>query len=376
MPARITVSVLSELLARAQAVTDANRERLLKREADQRADRKRLQAKKAREAEAKRRKRGLDDPTGRNIFTTPALLPINSGDVGVLWYSFGFASANDFAGVPGGDPYPARYVLQLKVASADGQSVQTYDMTHEWTVLNVAVTTSPVPPNASGQQVSPLIHLQLFPAPNGQVLLTMDIREAWAYNWPERPGGTTAAAPGVLLERWGAISSETACSPVSIGAANASGEFALYEAFYPDFADEGSPPWLGRSIAGNVEIVNAPPEVGVVSAFGPTTYAQNSTWGEGPDSGTNATLIYESILTANGLSSEYPESSQGSWPPSTAEPTAPPVDQSALEAMALDGGYSGLSGLNTDGWVQVFTYDFGQSGYVAAQYAALTALPP
>jgi hypothetical protein len=68
MPARITVKAeLASLLAKSQETTDANRRAQLKKEADARADRQRLQAKKANEDAA--RKKPLEDPVGRNIFT-------------------------------------------------------------------------------------------------------------------------------------------------------------------------------------------------------------------------------------------------------------------------------------------------------------------
>ena len=68
MPARITVRAeLASLLAKSQGTTDANRQAQLKKEADARADRKRLEAKKDKEDAA--RKKRQDDPVGRNIFT-------------------------------------------------------------------------------------------------------------------------------------------------------------------------------------------------------------------------------------------------------------------------------------------------------------------
>jgi hypothetical protein len=68
MPARITVKAeLASLLAKSQETTDANRRAQLQKEADQQADRKRLEAKKANEDAA--RKKPLEDPVGRNIFT-------------------------------------------------------------------------------------------------------------------------------------------------------------------------------------------------------------------------------------------------------------------------------------------------------------------
>jgi hypothetical protein len=68
MPARITVKAeLASLLAKSQETTDANRRAQLQKDADRQADRKRLEAKKANEDAA--RKKPLEDPVGRNIFT-------------------------------------------------------------------------------------------------------------------------------------------------------------------------------------------------------------------------------------------------------------------------------------------------------------------
>ncbi len=68
MPARITIRAeLATLLAKAQAATDANRQAQRQREADVQADRKRLEAKKAKEEAA--RKKALEDPVGRQIRT-------------------------------------------------------------------------------------------------------------------------------------------------------------------------------------------------------------------------------------------------------------------------------------------------------------------
>lgn len=374
MPARITVSVLSELLGRSQALTDANREKLLERDAERRAQPKQLAAKKAKEDAQKRRRGGIDDPTGRNIFTAPAVLP-RGGGVGVLWYSLGFASANNFGSVPPGDPYAARFVLELRVASANGLSVQTVSVRHDWTTLDIPGPTSPDPPVASGRQIEPILHLQFFPATDGRVLLTLDVREAWAYSWPENTLGATASTPGALIGKVGAVSSATTCNLVGVGATG-SDEFALFNAFYPDFDDEGLPPWFGRAISGAVEILNAPPEVGIVAAYGPTAYAQNSTWAASPSSGGAATTIYQSILTNNGLPAEYPELTQGNWPPGTAPPTAPPVDQSSLEAEVTNGWFSGSSGSGDTSWTPIYAFDFGATAYVAAQYAALAGFAP
>ena len=68
MPAKITVRAeLASLLAKSQELTDANRQSQLKKEADRREDQKRLKAKKANEDAARRKP--LEDPVGRNIFT-------------------------------------------------------------------------------------------------------------------------------------------------------------------------------------------------------------------------------------------------------------------------------------------------------------------
>ena len=84
MPAKITVqAVLASLLAKAQETTEANRQAQRRKEADKREDKKRLAAKKANEDAA--RKKPLEDPVGRNIFTAATgTLPV----VPVLgWYS-------------------------------------------------------------------------------------------------------------------------------------------------------------------------------------------------------------------------------------------------------------------------------------------------
>ena len=71
MPAKITVRAeLASLLAKSQELTDANRQAQLKKEADRREDQKRLKAKKANEDAARRKP--LEDPVGRNIFTAAA----------------------------------------------------------------------------------------------------------------------------------------------------------------------------------------------------------------------------------------------------------------------------------------------------------------
>ena len=71
MPAKITVqAVLASLLAKAQETTEANRQAQRRKEADKREDRKRLAAKKANEDAARRKP--LEDPVGRNIFTAAA----------------------------------------------------------------------------------------------------------------------------------------------------------------------------------------------------------------------------------------------------------------------------------------------------------------
>ena len=71
MPAKITVRAeLASLLAKSQELTDANRQSQLKKEADRREDQKRLKAKKANEDAARRKP--LEDPVGRNIFTAAA----------------------------------------------------------------------------------------------------------------------------------------------------------------------------------------------------------------------------------------------------------------------------------------------------------------
>lgn len=68
MPAKITVKVeLAQLLAKAQATTDANRRAQREKEADKQEDRKRLEAKKAKEDAAK--KKALEDPVVRPLRT-------------------------------------------------------------------------------------------------------------------------------------------------------------------------------------------------------------------------------------------------------------------------------------------------------------------
>ena len=74
MPAKITVRAeLASLLAKSQELTDANRQAQRQKEADKREDKKRLAAKKANEDAARRKP--LEDPVGRNIFTAASGQP-------------------------------------------------------------------------------------------------------------------------------------------------------------------------------------------------------------------------------------------------------------------------------------------------------------
>jgi hypothetical protein len=372
MPARITAKAeLASLLAKSQETTDANRQAQLRREANVRADRQRLQAKAAKEAAA--RKRALPEPVGRNIFTAAMGQPL--GGVGVLWYSLGFAVADNSDSVLFGDPVLNKIVLQLKVASANGQSIQVYDLTHEWTRFNVPGVSSPSPPDPSGQQLSPILLSQFFPAPGGQALITFDVREGWSFGWAENPFGTTAKTPGDLIGRWGAVSGATACNVVSVSSANASNSFSLYNTgFYPDFNDEGDEPWSSRSESSNVEILNTSSE-NYPSAYSPIAYAQNTVWGTEPTTGAAATSAFAAILSDNSLPNFFPDA-QANWPTGTAAPTALPVDLSSLEASVAIDGYIVSESSGDPGWEQVLTYDFGKATYVASQYAALTAPPP
>lgn len=72
MPAHITVTALSELLGRSQEVMDANREKLLEKEAERKAERGQLLAKAGNLAVFNDTRRNLDDPVMRNIWTAPA----------------------------------------------------------------------------------------------------------------------------------------------------------------------------------------------------------------------------------------------------------------------------------------------------------------
>jgi hypothetical protein len=298
------------------------------------------------------------------------------GGVGVLWYSLGFAVADNSDSVLLGDPVLNKIVLQLKVASANGQSIQVYDLTHEWTRFNVPGVSSPSPPDPSGQQLSPILLSQFFPAPGGQTLITFDVREGWSFSWAENPFGTTAKTPGDLIGRWGAVSGATACNVVSVSSANASSSFSLYNTgFYPDFNDEGDEPWSSRSAISNVEILNTLPSTDYPSAYSPIAYAVNSVWATEPTTGAAATSAFAAILEGDSLPNVFPET-QGNWPTGTAEPTDPPVDLSLLEDAAAIDGYIVNETSGDTGWVQILTYDFGKATYVASQYAALTAPPP
>jgi hypothetical protein len=370
MPARITVKAeLQSLLNKSQALTDANRLAQLDAERRRREELAQLAAKRQKEQEEATRRKQIEDPVGR-VRLTAAMGQRKKQGLGILWYSFARALAFDSS-----DNYS--YALQFKVASGNGLVVETFDVTHTFTLTGDPI---PATPEASGQQVEPLLYIQFFPAASGGVLVTLDVREGWAFDWPERTSGTTAITPGTLIDRWGANCTDAAAAEVTVSTANESSLFAQYEVdFYPTFDVGGDTTFALRVPEAQATVPNAAsvPEIGsdIVNLWTPLTYAINETWAQLPSSYEAASLVYDALLVDAGLPSQFPDDQTFSLATSTAAPTEPPALASDAETAAA---FSGSSVANSEetGWVPVLAASFGFDGYVATKYAELTAPPP
>lgn len=378
MPAKIVITAeLQTLLAKSQATTEANRRAQREREAEKEKDRKALKAKKEKEEAAK--KKELEDSVLRTRRTAAMSQRRRQEELGIIWVSWARSTA--FAGAdPIDNSRASYYSFQMKVASGNGLARQVHDFDYGFSVEDVPF---PLVPEPTGQERQPLLLIQYFPGPGGSVVVTADHREHWAFEWPENPGSSTSQTPGGLLDSWGASGTISSFGVIPAGDASASSQFAIYSgAFYPDTSNGAGTSFGDRIEFTTPTIPNEPdfPSLGMgyLGVFNPCAYAINEVWSTAPESYSEASAAYDSLLSAAGLPEVFSEDTVLYVPSDASPPTDDPALLSEVEARAetgLGAPVENTTGEET-GWFPVLAASFGFDGYVATKYSELTTAPP